>query len=127
MWIMRRLPPQLGAATGVHALAIAMIAHSQLGNAYGYFFDTHDLALEHWYKAIKFAEAIGDVLRAAGIRNNVASILCDRGQHADAREYIQSVLTSLDQAGIDADANGSASLRKNWMSGCSSERRSSFH
>jgi uncharacterized protein len=26
MWIMRRLPPQLGAATGVHVLAVAMIA-----------------------------------------------------------------------------------------------------
>jgi uncharacterized membrane protein YraQ (UPF0718 family) len=26
MWLMRRLPPQLGAATGVHALAIAIIA-----------------------------------------------------------------------------------------------------
>jgi uncharacterized membrane protein YraQ (UPF0718 family) len=26
MWIMRRLPPQLGAATGAHVLAVAMIA-----------------------------------------------------------------------------------------------------
>jgi len=84
------------------AVADLGIVHSQLGNAYGYFFDTHDLALEHWYKGIKFAEAIGDVLRAAGIRNNVASILHHRGQHADAREYIQSALTSLDQAGINA-------------------------
>jgi uncharacterized membrane protein YraQ (UPF0718 family) len=26
MWIMRRLPPQLGAATGAHVLAVVMIA-----------------------------------------------------------------------------------------------------
>jgi tetratricopeptide (TPR) repeat protein len=84
------------------AIADIGIVHSQLGNTYRHFLDTHDLALEHWYKGIKCAEAIGDVLRAAGIRNNVASILHHRGQHADAREYIQSALTSLDQAGIDA-------------------------
>lgn len=85
-----------------YAKADIGIVHAQLGVAYAHFVDTHNRALDHWYKAIKIAEEIGDVERAAGIRNNVVSILYHRQQYSDARDYVQSALTSLDRVGIAA-------------------------
>jgi tetratricopeptide (TPR) repeat protein len=78
------------------------VLHGQLGVVYGLLAESHDQALEHWYKAIRSADAIGDVYRASGIRNNIAILLHGRGKHLDARDYIISALAALDREGIDA-------------------------
>jgi len=77
------------------------VAHNQLGLIYG---DVGDLdrALSHFRDSIRYKEVAGNLHSAAGTRYNVALILKQSGQLADALDYANAALRNYETYGEGA-------------------------
>ena len=77
--------------------------HNQLGIAYANSRKHLDLAIEHLQEALRSFEALGEQHMAGGVRNNLAMILLAAGRVAEARDYAEAAITTLEKCRVPSD------------------------
>jgi tetratricopeptide (TPR) repeat protein len=70
-----------------------IIVHNQLGASYRFYRDGQETALDHFKRAMRFADNLGDQMMSAGTRSNIALILHNLSRNQEAGIYAAEALT----------------------------------